>query len=679
MFEQFFLSVQQDIKLFIFFPVLCAIFRAIFIKVYSPYESLKGKGKVVWHCFRYGFWWGMDINANVFLFSLVLITLPGLFFTSYMQHGDAVRIGAGIIYGLILYAAFMGKMIFYYHFHDIYNLTLKLGAHAEKHNLVDIFFHQHHGLWILLGMIPYALVCGYGIHLFLSVPSLPYPQFASSWLHYAFNTLVVLVLIAGYYFFRYGGTFLHDNKPEWDTIPSVVKNDIFFSKATVDDLVALKMVKKQKVDDVYMHSDAEDLAAIQKVALQPEIPVTKYPNPVYAFKRTAKGAWIHKPSHIFLLVGESYLHLLFEKEFACLNLTSGGKALMNDPHTASLPNFLSAGLISRPSIVSLMSGIFDARLELNEKEAFWQGTVPTALPLQLKKLGYTSTYWYGGNASYGNFTKFAPACGFDHVMSAPEFCGPDAPKTWVGVYDNVFLEKAAELIQQQPAEQPQFHMLYTTSYHGPFKIPLAKYGYDTEKVMPNAPDVIKKSERLQKEFGTFWFSDQAIGKFIRTMREAYPDCLFIVTADHGINLDILTKPMLHRDTTFHDRRTPVFMMNHREIDQSILAGNTIGSHMHIMPTILELIAPKGFTYYSLFPSMTEKLDHVLTPYFWLNSTAIGPYDDHFYQPLGENIPATELREGKPLYQEEMEGYKDLTGYLLRHPEALQPWQNILHN
>lgn len=679
MFIQFFLSAQQDIKLFIFFPILCAIFRAIFIKVYSPYPSLKGKGKTVWHCFRYGFWWGMDFNAYVFLLSLVFITLPSLFFTTYLHYSNAVRIGFGLVYALVLYAAFMGKMIFYAHFHDIYNLTIKLGAKAEKHNLVDIFFNQDHGLWVLLGMIPYALACVYGMKVLLLLPSLPYPQITSPWLYYALNTIIVLLLVAGFYFFRYGGTFLHDNKPEWDTIPSVVKKDIFFSKATVDDLVALKMVKKQKVDDVYTHSDEEDIAAIQSVALQPDIPVTAYPNPVYAFKRTAKGPKITKPSHIFLLVGESYLHLLFEKEFACLNLTSGGKALLHDPHTASLPNFLSAGLISRPSIVSLMSGIFDARLELNEKEAFWQGTVPTSLPLQLKRLGYTSTYWYGGNASYGNFTKFAPACGFDRVMSAPEFCGPDAPKTWVGVYDNVFLDKAAELIQQMDPNQPQFHFLYTTSYHGPFKIPVQKYGYDTEKVMPNAPEEIKKSERLQKEFGTFWFSDRAIGKFIRTMREAYPDCLFIVTADHGINLDILTKPMLHRDTTFHDRRTPVFMMNHRELDQSILAGNIIGSHMHIMPTILELIAPKGFTYYSLFPSMTEKLDHVLTPYFWLRDDAMGPYDSDFYQPLGPDIPATALREGKPPYRQEMEGFKDLTGYLIRHPDVLQPWQELMKN
>ena len=43
MFSQFFASLQQDAKLFLFFPILCALFRAIFIKVYSPYPNFAGK------------------------------------------------------------------------------------------------------------------------------------------------------------------------------------------------------------------------------------------------------------------------------------------------------------------------------------------------------------------------------------------------------------------------------------------------------------------------------------------------------------------------------------------------------------------------------------------------------------------------------------------------------------
>ena len=109
MFSQFFASLQQDAKLFLFFPILCALFRAIFIKVYSPYPNFAGKGKILWHTFRYGFWWGMDFNAYVFLISLVLVSLPGAFFPAYFALGNTLRLVGGLLYALVLLSCFHGK------------------------------------------------------------------------------------------------------------------------------------------------------------------------------------------------------------------------------------------------------------------------------------------------------------------------------------------------------------------------------------------------------------------------------------------------------------------------------------------------------------------------------------------------------------------------------------------
>lgn len=673
LFSTFFYSMQQNAKLFVFFPVLCALFRLLFIKFYCPYPSLKGKGTVVFHCFRYGFWWGMDFNAYVFLIPLILLSLPGAFFPAWNSLGDTLRLLGGIMYALVLYGAFMGKMIFYKHFHDIYNQTMKLGMKAEKHNLVDIFFNQDHGLWILLGIFPYLWICALCIQKLLLLPSIPYPELINPLLRYSFNLVIFLAAIAAFYWFRYGGTFWHDDKPEWDTIPSIVKKDIFFAKATVDDLVSLEQVWKHKLNSAYEHTDAQDMAAIEPFFTE-KVSFSDLPNPAYGFKRTAQGQRITKPTHIFLFVGESYLQQFFDPQFSCLNLVSGGRQLMEDPHTAKVTSALSAGIISRPSIVSLMSGIFDAGLELNEKESFWKNNLPTALPRQLKKLGYHSTYWYGGNVTYGNFNQFAPACGFDQVMTATSFCGSDVPKTWVGVYDNLFLEKAAELIQQQEqANGPfQFHFLYTTSYHGPFKIHLENYGYDAETVMPQAPKDIKNNKDIQKNLGTFWFSDQALGKFLRTMRQVYPDSLFILTGDHSVDMSpVLAKTsLMGRDCNIRERHSPVLLFNHRELTPHSLADNTIGSHMHIAPTIFELIAPQGFTYYSLYPSLLEKVDHVVSPYHWLKIDAYGEYGSEFYQPLGSTVPPTALEQGPAPYEAERAAWMDLTGYLLRHPELL---------
>ena len=71
-----------------------------------------------------------------------------------------------------------------------------------------------------------------------------------------------------------------------------------------------------------------------------------------------------------------------------------------------------------------MLGIFDAGMELNEREPFWEGTLPTSLPIQLRKLGYETNYWYGGSLSHGNFNHFAPACGLIIPIPAPTSAAP---------------------------------------------------------------------------------------------------------------------------------------------------------------------------------------------------------------------------------------------------------------
>lgn len=681
MFKIFFMDMQQDIQLFLLPPLLCAAFRAIFIWLYSPYQSLRGQEKKLYHCFRYGFWWGMDFNAYLFLIPLIIVTIPGMFFSQWLAHGDLIRIVLLDVYLTVLYFAFVGKLIFYSHYHDIYNEILWLGKKAEKRNLIDIFFHQHHGAWILAGYILYLGFCTWLGYVFLDLPNLPYPHL-SRISRDVFNILVILVLGIGFYFVRYGGSLSHSNKPEWDTIPSLVKKDIFFARATVDDLIALKQVWKHPLQESLVATDEEIDAAVEHIipeAMQPKW--RELQNPIYAFKRTAGGAKIKKPQHIFFVVGESYSQLPFDEIYSALHIVDGGKQFRKDPHTVTLNTFLSAGIISRPSIVSLMTGIFDARLELNEREEFWQGTLPTSLPLQLKKLGYETTYWYGGNVTYGNFNQFAPANGFDHVMTATDFCPPNAPKTWVGVYDHIFLETAAKKIKQIDTDQPMFHFIYTTSNHGPYKMDLKKLGYDTEQVMPKAPESIKKSRKAQKSLGTHWYSDQALSHFIEDMKQTYPDSLIIVTGDHShLPAELNKTSLLQRsEYTFREQFCTSFMMYHQDINQDILAGNTIGGHMNIMPTIMELIAPKDFAYYSLFPSLLEPIDQVITPYHWLTPKAIGAYGTSFYQPLSSTVGEIETLMSDNRFEQQADDWCSLTSWLVRHPDRLEQKSKIMKN
>ena len=118
-------------------------------------------------------------------------------------------------------------------------------------------------------------------------------------------------------------------------------------------------------------------------------------NPLKYFKHVAQGAVINKPSQIFFIVGESVPQWALDPLYSRLHVLDATKKWIQDPHTAYLKNFLPAGNISRPSIVSLMSGIYDAQLELNEMESFWKGELLTSFAGQIKKLGYRTIYCYG--------------------------------------------------------------------------------------------------------------------------------------------------------------------------------------------------------------------------------------------------------------------------------------------
>ena len=669
MFSTFFAGLQQDLKLVLVAPIFCALFRLAFILVYRPRKSPRGEWAKWWACFRYAFWWGLDFNAYVYLYSLVLVSLPGAFLPEYFTVGNTVRTVGLTAYLVILYTAFMGKMIFYYHFHDTFSQTLRLLNHADKKNLIDIFFNQNHGVWILLGYIPYVVLCCYGIQYLLATPVFAYVELSSGWWQYDLNVVVLLVSIMGFYWLRYGGTLDHRKKPEWDEMPARVKEDTVLSKAAVDDLIALEMVLTAPFDDMLLHDDAE-----AEFVMEPVLPtgVALPTDPLRLFQRRAGGAKIRTPKHIFFLLGEGHAQAPFDPIYAKLNLMKASQRFRQDPHTVAINNFLPAGMRSRPSVASLVSGIFDAELELNEKLPFWQGHVLTSLPAQLHRLGYRTEFWYGGGLGHGSLEHFLPAAGFDACHSGFDICPADAPRTWLGIYDHVFLHWAAVLIQKQDIDQPVFHFLYTTSNHGPYKMPYAELGFDTDRVMPEWSKQLKQDKMTWRKLGASWYADQSLMHFIGVMKAAFPDSLFVVTGDHSTGVIPFNHGLVKRqEPSLRDDLLTSFAMHHPDLTPEMLAGNTIGGHMNILPTLIELIAPKGFEYYSLFPSLTEKLDHVVTADCWMTEDRLGDYRNQTAQSLRVSARELPLQRNVLQFESEHDAWRELSGWFVRHPELLR--------
>lgn len=62
--------------------------------------------------------------------------------------------------------------------------------------------------------------------------------------------------------------------------------------------------------------------------------------------------------------------------------------------------------------------------------------------------------------------------GFDKAFGGPDICPAGSPATWLGIYDHIFLEAAFRNIIAMEDDSPVFHLVYTTSNHGPYTIPI---------------------------------------------------------------------------------------------------------------------------------------------------------------------------------------------------------------
>lgn len=189
------------------------------------------------------------------------------------------------------------------YYSEVFFFRFLVGNGCECLPIIDIFFNQDKGTYVLLGILPVGIMSYGGSWVLSKIPNIPYPYFESSIVEgiSAFGFLLLYVLI--YYWFHFGGTLNHRNKPEWDTVPTVVKEDVFFAKATIDDLEALKLVRKNPLQPEQIKSDEELMQEID--CIMPDSKWRQMNNPLEAFKRIAKGSRISGPHHIFLIVGES--------------------------------------------------------------------------------------------------------------------------------------------------------------------------------------------------------------------------------------------------------------------------------------------------------------------------------------------------------------------------------------
>lgn len=307
-------------------------------------------------------------------------------------------------------------------------------------------------------------------------------------------------------------------------------------------------------------------------------------------KRNAKGAQIEKPKQIFIVVMESYDSWPLEKKYLPFELSKNLTEISKKG--LFFKNFIPSSESTMNSISSIITGIPYSGVSQSQLGAI-NPTYCSSIFNQIEKLGYSTNFFYGGLLSWQNLNNVFENQGVDNMYSAIAKGGKTESGVW-GIEDEFLFELVNETIDPSSFS---FNLILTTSYHPPYSVDVIKKGFP-KNYIDNLPKNILKhydGSMSLKELGHLWYSDKCIGDFVRNAQLKFPNSLFLFTGDHYGRRFINAKPNILQKTCVP------FIIYGNSITDSIF--NNPGSHIDIFPTLIEMIAPKGFSYYSFGESL----------------------------------------------------------------------------
>jgi len=302
--------------------------------------------------------------------------------------------------------------------------------------------------------------------------------------------------------------------------------------------------------------------------------------------RYAKGPKGIPPRHIFLFVMESYDAWPFLPKYASLGLTHelselGRKGL-------HFNNFLPSSDGTMETLSSIITDLPYTGVEINY-QLMSRTPYPSSIFATFKRLGYRTRLFYGGYLSWQRFGEFARDQGVEEIYGAPHMSKGVSTHEW-GVDDEYLMDFIANTVDN---ERPSFNLIMTTSYHPPYNVDIWAKGFPLKAIPPDITPIFGDTTSLRM-LGHLWYADKCIGDFVRKAEVRLSRPLFAFTGDH------FGRKFLNAKPEFFERSGVPFILYGKEVLKGItMPAGAAGSHIDIGPTLIELSAPKGFSYYAV--------------------------------------------------------------------------------
>ncbi|MDR2735623.1 MAG: sulfatase-like hydrolase/transferase [Puniceicoccales bacterium] len=306
-------------------------------------------------------------------------------------------------------------------------------------------------------------------------------------------------------------------------------------------------------------------------------------------ERQASGFQLNpKPKHLFVLVAESMDSWPFLDKYRYLDLVND----LRDVAEKGLFvwSFLPAADMTINAISSQICNFPYARLYFNHMPEC-QKEFPYSVGSIFSRLGYETSFFYGGYMSWQNINNFVPINGFKNVYGG-DVMGELTGKEW-GVDDDGLFDFVLEKI---PSDVPTFSLILNTSNHPPYEIDV-----DSKGVPVKAISAVTSDSSKIKQLRHIWYANNCIANFVKKADEKFENCLFLITGDH------FSRRHLYNEHSFYESScVPLIIYGKNYLDQLAVDFVPVGSHVDIPPTMVELCADSGFTYHSFGKNILDR-------------------------------------------------------------------------
>lgn len=303
-------------------------------------------------------------------------------------------------------------------------------------------------------------------------------------------------------------------------------------------------------------------------------------------RHIASGAQPVPPKHIFVIVMEGYDSWPMLEEYKSLQTCEALKAIA--AKGLWIKRFLPVYRGTPHALNTIIAGLPDMKTMINYQPSSLK-PYPTSIAPIFKNLGYRTRFFYSGYLSWQRLEDFCRNQRFDEVYGAPHMGKWVHANEW-GVDDETLFQFIEKTISD---DQPSFSIVMTTSYHPPYDIDVFGLGYPVREIPNDLADIYDSGVALNI-FGHLWYSDKCLGEFINLAEKKLTAPVFAVTGDHFSRKFLNPQPSLYERSS-----VPLVLYGPEVLKNKQLPENTVGSHIDIAPTLIELSAPKGFIYHSM--------------------------------------------------------------------------------